>query len=410
MSDYKTIDQCRACSDHNLTPLFSLGSQYVSDFVGVGHIRTGNLCPIDVVLCNGCALVQLKHTAPQDFLYTRHYWYRSGVTRTMCLALADIAASAQGLVRLGTGDVVLDIGSNDGTLLRSYTEPVVRVGVEPADNLAQEGAAGIDQLIHAFWDFNVYYDQIGKLAKVVTAIGMFYDLDDPNQFIADIASALHKDGLFIAQLMTLRNTINKNDVGNFCHEHLEFYSYKSLSYLFEKHGLEIIDVQTNDVNGQSDRYYVRHRGGSLQPEYGAAERIANIKAREVLLDNPKLYTTFFQGLEYNKKRVHDFVEYVNRMDKMVWVYGASTKGNVILQYYGLDSTIIQGAAERSPSTCGKFTVGTGIPIYDEDTAREHADYFLILPYAFTHEFLEREKKWRDAGGKFIVPLPEMVIL
>ena len=257
---YTTIEACRLCASPSLLPLFSLGSQYVSGFVEPGRETQGEAVPIELVLCRNCTLAQLKHTAPQEILYSRYYWYRSGVTATMREALQDITKSIESLVDFQPDDVVLDIGSNDGTLLRSYTVPqITTVGVEPADNLVVSGREGISTLIHDFWNAKVYINRVGKRARVITAIGMFYDLEDPNQFIADVALSLDDNGLFVAQLMCATNMLRLGDVGNLAHEHLEFYTYESLRYLFGRHGMEIVDIEMNTVNGESYRLYVTNR-------------------------------------------------------------------------------------------------------------------------------------------------------
>ena len=421
---YTTRTTCRVCGSANLTPLFSLGEQYVSDFVERDKIHAGHRCPIDIELCRDCTLVQAKHTAPQDFLYSRFYWYRSGVTGTMRAALADVAQAAEQRVDLKAGDVVLDIGSNDGTLLRAYTRPgIVRVGVEPATNLAEEGRRGIDFLINDFWAYERYQKDMVmafgspmKQARVVTALGMFYDLEDPNQFVADIAKVLAPDGLFIAQLMCLRDMIALSDVGNLSHEHLEFYSYRSLEYLFGRHGLEIFDLETNSVNGQSTRLYVRHKGSPLIREGQSTEdvmramltvKVALAAERDHRLDEPQMFQLWMATLADRRNRCVEFVRREVAAGRQVWVYGSSTKGNVILQWAGLDRSLIQAAADRSPEKWGKFTIGTGIPIVsEEEFRRERPDYALVLPYAFLPEMIERERAWLLRGGKFIVPLPE----
>jgi hypothetical protein len=327
-------------------------------------------------------------------------------------ALRDVASDVESMVDLRSGDIVLDIGSNDGTLLRAYTvEGLNKVGVEPATNLAEEGRRGVDVFIPEFWSKEVYQEHCSQKAKVITALGMFYDLEDPNQFVADIAECLTDDGLFVAQLMCLRNMINLRDVGNFAHEHLEFYSFNSLVYLYRQHGLKIIDVETNDVNGQSYRIYATLSESLRKPKLGAAERIRSVIKSEEGLDTPEIHREFFDLLERNKRTVVTFIEDIVAEGKSVWVYGASTKGNVLLQYYGLDSRLISGAAERSPEKWGRVTVGTNIPIYSEKEAREeNPDYFLVLPYSFIDEFVEREAAYLAGGGHFIIPLPEMEII
>ena len=401
---------CRVCGSADLKFLFTLGDQYVSNFLDKGE-SPGQRVPIRLQLCNKCTLVQLQHTAPQEILYSRYYWYRSGVTQTMYNALRDITRQLEDRVDLKPSDVVLDIGSNDGTLLRSYEKACYKVGVEPAKNLAEEGAEGVDCFINDFWDADKYFYQVGAGAKVITAIGMFYDLEDPNKFIAGVADSLRRDGIFVAQLMCLKNMIDLHDVGNFAHEHLEYYSFASLQYLYEKHGLKIIDIETNDVNGRSYRIWARLKGGTINRPKGAERRIAEVQSEEEGLDQVSFYHNFFNQLQENRKKIRQFILDAVAEGKTVWVYGASTKGNVILQYYGLDSTVIKGASDRSPEKWGKFTVGTGIEIFSEAIAREaNPDYFLVLPYAFLDEFMIREKKWRDGGGKFIVPLPELRVV
>ena len=403
---------CRVCGGGDLVDLFSLGTQWVNDFVAREDAGKGMRCPLTLMLCGRCGLVQLRHTSPPDWMYKRFYWYRSGVTETMRAALGDIAEAVQRIAPLGAGDVVLDIGSNDGTLLRAYDTPgLVKVGIEPALNFAAIGAEGVDLFINDYWDYAAYAARLPRTAKAITAIGMFYDMEDPNQFIADIASALDQQGLFVAQLMCLQNMLNIRDLGNICHEHLEYYSYESLEFLFGAHGLEIVDAETNDVNGESFRFYCRHKGAGVPAPAGAAERLRRIREAEARYREPALYQAFFEELQRNRDRTVAFIRNEVSAGRKVWVYGASSKGNVILQFFGLNRTLIEGAAERSPEKYGKYTVGSMIPIHSEDEARRaNPDYFLVLPYAFVKEFIRREQAWLDRGGRFIIPLPEFRIV
>lgn len=258
----KPITECRVCGSSHLTALYSLGDLYISDFVKPEDVQNGIKSPLELMHCGHCALVQLRHTAPQELMYSGHYWYRSGTSSMMREALRDITKSAEELVDLQPDDVVLDIGSNDGTLLRSYERSCCKVGVEPASNMAQFYDDSV-YLTVDFWGADgVLEDHLqchGK-AKVITAIGMMYDLEEPQKFITDAAKALHHDGIFIAQLMCLRNMLNLADVGNICHEHLEYYSLQSLEWMLDEAGLEIFDIQTNAVNGESYRIYMCHKG------------------------------------------------------------------------------------------------------------------------------------------------------
>ncbi len=423
-STIEPIRYCRLCRSTNLVSLFSLGEQYVSDFVEKDKVYSGIKCPIELVLCQACTLVQQRYTAPSDFMYTRKYWYRSGTTQTMRDALKDVVVKSIELTGVGPGDVVLDIGANDGTLLATYElikRPMpLRVACEPAVNLQEECSKHCDVLLDGFWSESRYACGVGygvdsDKAKVITALGMLYDLEDPNQFVADIANVLHPEGVFIAQLMCLKNMLNICDVGNLCHEHLEFYSFKSLEYLLEKHGLSIFDMEKNSVNGESYRIYACHnnkyKSWQLRMTREGLARIDVYRREETDLDQPKYYHLFYQEMVRNKEEIYNFISKEVGKGKRVWVLGASTKGNALLQWWELNHLLIENAAERSPEKWGKYTVGTGIEIHPEKSFRwAEPDYAIILPYTFADEIMEREKEWHDRGGRFLIPLPRLRIV
>jgi hypothetical protein len=238
--------------------------------------------------------------------------------------------------------------------------------------------------------------KINKL-KLITAIGMFYDLENPSKFIADVSEVLDDDGIFIAQLMCLESMLKKNDLGNICHEHLEFYSYESLKYLFEKNGLKIFKIEENDINGGSYRIFCKK----------------NISKSIIYKEKTSLYAIkkFIKRVELNKKKCLDFFNKTVQNGQKVFIYGASTKGNTLLQYYGINSRLIEFAAERSPEKWGKYTIGSGVKIISENEARKlNPNYFFVMPYAFIKEFIKREQKWLKGGGKFILPYPDFKII
>jgi len=226
---------------------------------------------------------------------------------------------------------------------------------------------------------------------------MFYDLKDPNKFIRDAANSLSEDGIFVAQLMSLKSMIEKNDLGNICHEHIEFYSFSSIKYLFEKNGLEIFKISKNEINGGSYRFYCRKfKTGSIK-----------LPNENVL----KMMKNFVQRVIDNKNKTLRFIKAQHKAGKKIFLYGASTKGNTVLQYYGLNEKIIPYAAERSPFKWGKYTIGSGIKIISEKEAKKlKPDFFFVTPWGFIKEFINREKKWLNEGGKFIVPFPNMKVI
>jgi NDP-4-keto-2,6-dideoxyhexose 3-C-methyltransferase len=391
-----TRTSCRLCGSTRLKDVISIGEQYINDFPDTPAQKGRNgKCPLDVVMCEDCSLFQLRHTAPQELLYSRHYWYKSGINDTIKGDLRSIADSAAKFVGLKPDDVVLDIGANDGTMLSNLKGRAIRVGCEPATNLLDELRTNAEHVIGDFWTKENYAKLGIKKAKAITAIGMFYDMEDPNQFIRDAAQVLTPDGVFIAQLMTLKPMLDQNDIGNICHEHLEYYTYKSLKYLFERNDLEIFKVEENQINGGSYRLFARHlRTGSI--------------------DHPDDYTEadlhrFLGRLEDQRKLCVDYIKQAAADGRKVYIYGASTKGNVILQYYGLDNRHIKAAADRNPAKWGKYTL-TDIPIVSETEGRANADVFLVMPYGFIDEFVKREADWLDRGGEFVVPLPEFRVI
>ena len=397
----KKIKHCLLCKNKKLKKIFSLGNLFVSNFVVKSKIKKGIRAPLTLLHCENCSLIQLSHIAPQEIMYRRFYWYKSGITRTMRDGLKGIFKDSLKFVRLFKKDLVLDIGANDGTLLKNYRKKCLTLGCEPAKNLQKELKKNCHYRIENFWSFEQFYKISLKFdlpkPKIITAIGMFYDLEDPNSFIRDAALSLHDDGIFIAQLMCLKSMVAKNDIGNICHEHIEFYSLKSLKYLFERNGLEIFKIEENDINGGSFRIYCRkYSNGSIKLPY------ENVN---------KMMKTFVKRVKMNKKIMINFINKKNKAGKKIYLYGASTKGNTLLQYYGITSKLVPFAAERSPDKWKKYTIGTGIKIISEKKARIlNPDFFLVTPWAFVEEFKKREVKWRKMGGKFIVPFPKMKIV
>ena len=398
----RKIKHCLLCKNKKIKKIFSLGNLFVSNFVNKKNIKTGIKAPLNLLYCKNCSLIQLSHIAPQEIMYRRFYWYRSGVTKIMRLGLKNIFDDSLKHVKLNKKDVVLDIGANDGTLLSYYKrKKFITIGCEPAKNLQQNLQKKCHFLIKNFWDkkelYKVLLKHRLKKPKIITAIGMFYDLEEPNKFIRDAADCLDDKGIFIAQLMCLKSMIEKNDVGNICHEHIEFYSLKSLKFLFEKNGLEIFKIEENDINGGSYRIYCKKfKKGSI-----------NLRNENVL----KSMKDFARRVKINKKITTNFIDKKIKQGKKIYLYGASTKGNTVLQYYDLNQRKIPFGAERSPEKWNKYTIGTGIKIITEKMARKlNPDYFFVTPWGFIKEFIKRERKWLKKGGSFIVPFPKFKLI
>jgi len=412
----KTRKTCRVCGSSKFIPILSLGNQFVTNFVDdpKGDYPRG---PLELVLCNakdgGCGLLQLKHTVQRDVLYKK-YWYQSGISSTMVKALADITTAAKRIIKLSAGDIVVDIGANDGTLLRQYrVHGLVTVGFEPS-NLWELATEGNTKIINDYFNYGSFLKGLGeKKAKVITSIAMFYDLEDPTSFVEDIRKCLDANGVWIIQMNYLGLMLENNTFDNISHEHLEYYSLLSLSNLLERHYLEAFDVELNDVNGGSFRIYVKHKGAQVKGFLGSEERLRKQKKYEEKMgfDNLKVYDEFAKQIEKSKKELMTFLSKEVKAGKKVFIYGASTRGLVVLQYFGIDNKLIAGSADMNSDKWGKYIVGTGIPIMSvEEYRKQKPDYLLVLPYHFLEEIKEQEKDFLKNGGKMIVAIPHFKVI
>lgn len=410
---------CRI-SGEPLVELFTLGELHISDFID--QDAEPRLTPVELklMLAPKSGLVQLAHTADFDEMY-REYWYRSGTNATMRNELKEIAERATKLIRPTSGDVWLDIGCNDGTLLANVDPSVTRVGFDPALNtfLEAESKKHADTIVVDYFTAEKFKATGHKQAKVITSIAMFYDLEEPHAFVNDIYETLDDEGLWIIQMSYLPLMLKQLAFDNICHEHLEYYSLESLTYLLDQHDFSVVDCELNDINGGSFRIYIRKKSASASlfatsPYRDVAEmRVEGIRALEeqMNLKDPQTYLTFFEKIQELKNQTMEFILKVRAEGKTVCGYGASTKGNTLLQWYGLNNTHIDGIAERSEIKYGKKTAGSNIPIFSEDEARgKKPDYMLVLPWHFIHEFKIREADYLKNGGAFIVPCPKFEII
>jgi hypothetical protein len=374
--------------------------------------------PLELVRCDmtadqdACGLIQTRHTVPGSILY-RSYWYRSGVNRTMTENLHEIAREAEALVGLQAGDLVVDIGCNDGTLLDGYrTEQLEQLGFDPSDVARYAIEKGYD-VVRDFFSGRLLAERYpDQKAKVITSIAMFYDLEDPEAFARDVAARLAEDGVWVMELHYLPMMLERNAFDAIVHEHLEYYSLAVLERLFAAAGLEAIAASVNDVNGGSIRLMIGHSGQrDPLPEHHQALQDLRLHEFEMALDASAPYERFAAGSEAVRDDLAKLCRKLKADGKTIHVYGASTKGNTILQYAGLDHTVISHAADRNKDKWGSRTIRTEIPIVSEEESRAmEPDYYLILPWHFLDEFLEREAAFFERGGRFIVPLPEVRVI
>lgn len=414
---------CRVCGSTDLVPVMNLGDQCVAGAFAKpgGEPLEEKRYPLQLVRCSraadgdGCGLLQLAHTVSGDVLYSS-YWYRSGINRTMTENLHEIAAQAVDLVGgLESGDLVVDIGCNDGTLLDGYarfSDDVRYLGIDPSDVTRYAVAKGYD-VVNDFFSHEAlcgrYPDQ---KAKIITSIAMFYDLESPGRFVDDIAASLAEDGVWISEFSYMPTMLEMNSFDTICHEHLEYYSLAVIERLFERSGMAVLRVELNDVNGGSIRLFAGHKGGrELQPEHlQRLERMREHEA-EIGIDTPAPYEQFVRNSEKVRDDLIALLRDLKAQGKTIHVYGASTKGNTTLQFAGIDNTLIDCAADRNPDKWGSQTIGTHIPIVSEEESRaKKPDYYLVLPWHFLDEMIAREAEFFARGGQFIIPMPEVRLI
>ena len=413
-------DSCRICGSKNLTFILNLGDQYFANYSPKSNdvVPFEEKIPLELVRCDksidpkSCGLVQLRHTTPPNLMYDR-YFYRSGINQTMTNNLNEIAKQAISKIKLNPNDIVIDIGCNDGTLLQNYKElPVRSVGFDPAKNMVQFSKQTGATIITEFFSAEEFIKNYGdEKAKIITSIAMFYDLENPNKFVDDISKILHPDGLWILELSYLPLMLSQNAFDTIVHEHLEYYHLDALEFLLSKFDLKVVDIQLNDINGGSFRVVVQHKEKSIDNK--SLQHITELREKEknLNLSTNQPFNDFIIKVNAEKDKLVTFIKTEVSAGKTVHCYGASTKGNTLLQFYNLDKKLIQFIADRNPDKWGRRTIGTDISIISEEESHSmNPDYFLILPWHFIKEFKERETNYLKNGGKLLVPLPRFKVI
>ena len=415
--EIKEIETCRICGYPDLLPVLDLGIQALSGVFPSPAEPAPARAPLKLVKCNDaknpgtCGLLQLKHSVPPAELYSHSYGYRSGINRTMSQHLRSVATRVQQMVDLQDGDVVIDIGSNDATLLKCYPQTLRRIGIDPTgEQFRDYYSEGIELVCDYFSSANLVSVSPPRKAKVITSIAMFYDLEAPLDFVSDIQSILDAKGIWVLEQSYMPTMLRMNSFDTICHEHLEYYSLKQIDWMLRRRGLRILDVEFNEINGGSFRVYACHADATFESNRQGIDQVFTDEEGMTLhMEAP--YSEFRDRVLHIKQELHGLLTTQKATGKAIYVYGASTKGNVLLQFCGVDHTLITAAADRNPDKWGRRTPATDIPIVsEEDARRARPDYFLVLPWHFRAEFLQREADFRASGGKFIFPLPQVEVI
>ncbi len=366
---------------------------------------------VSLLICKVCKLIQLDRNFNPRYLYDTGYGYRTGINFTMTKHVKDVVIESVKLVKLKKNDAVLDIASNDGTLLNFYKKNTFTVGIDPLIKKYRSYYKNINYGIQDFFSFEaIRKKKIKKKFRVITALSMFYDLHDPNKFLQDIKKILDADGVFILEHADLLSIIKNCQFDTICHEHLEYYSSKIIIELMKKNDLRVFNIKSNSINGGSMRYFICHDYSRYKNNYKNINMIINEETR-LKLDQPKTFYNFFKLINNQKKKLVKLVNKIIKKKKIIHGYGASTKGNVLLQYFKISNKKIRYIADRNPQKFNLYTPGTKIKIVSEAFSRAcKPNYYLVLPWHFKKEIVSREKNTIKCGSKFIFPLPKMKII
>ncbi|MBN2019729.1 MAG: class I SAM-dependent methyltransferase [Sedimentisphaerales bacterium] len=410
---------CRVCGSMALTRVINLGDQHLQgSFVKPGkETPPMRKIPLSLVRCdptkdeNACGLLQMEHTVPPEVLYSS-YWYRSGTNTTMRNHLKGIVEEAVSILRKSGGSV-LDIGCNDGTLFGFYPKNYRKFGVDPSD-IAGEIDKQTATVVQDVFPSDELVTRLGEeKMDVITSIAMFYDLEDPVAFAQGIKSILAPEGIWIFEMSYMPLMLKMTSYDTICHEHLEFYSLAVIEYILKKSGMKIFNATLNDINGGSLRCFATHVTNYKYKNEQYHNNIRELHKSEfdLELDTDKPYKNFQDRVNVHRDELSALLKRLKDEGKKIHIYGASTKGNTILQWCDIDNRIIDYAAERSPEKYGARTLGTDIPIISEAESRKmNPDYYLVLPWHFKKEFIERERETLERGTRFIFPLPKIEII
>ena len=409
----KKIKVCRSCKKKNLKNLFSLGNIPLSGIFPEKNKKV-EIGKLTLVICEVCKLVQLDRNFSLKKLYGKNYGYRTGLNSSMVNHMMQKANDLKKFLNLKTKrNLILDIGSNDGTFLNFFNEKnQVRFAIDPTIKNFKKFYDKKIKTIDSFFSHESFIRKSKIKADLITSMSMLYDLLDPEKFIKDIYNSLNKDGVWHTEQSYLKTMITKNSFDTVCHEHLEYYTLTSLKYLFDKVGFKIIDIKLNDIDGGSIAITLAKKNSVKYKEITRKIKVMINDEKRSQLHKP---ITFIKFLEKIKKETKKFVLQLKKLKKskkLVLGYGASTKGNILLNYCKINNNLIKYIAEVNPLKFGKQTPGTKIDIISEKVAKKmNPDYFVVFPWHFKNFIIDKEKNYiKQKKVRFIFPLPKLTII
>lgn len=409
---YRKIDKCRICGNSHLERVLDLGEQMLTGVFPKERGAKITKGPLRLVKCVGgvevCGLLQLEHSYDLGEMYGDNYGYRSGLNAGMVAHLHGKIARLLEKIEIRVGDLVVDIGSNDSTTLQAYPSgSATLVGIDPTGAKFRQYYPPHIELIPDFFSASLLKERFpDRKAKVITSFSMFYDLEEPLRFMQEIREVLADDGVWVFEQSYMPTMLEMNAYDTVCHEHLEYYALRQIKWMADRVGLDIIDVELNDVNGGSFSVSVIKSKGKDRHSSRVSEMLA--KEEKLGLNGLAPYRAFAERVAHQKERLLEFIGKARREGKAVGALGASTKGNVVLQYCGLTDRDILGVGEVNPDKYGCFTPGTWIPIVPEDELFAlKPDYLLVLPWHY-RKFFKTSPKYSSLV--LVAPLPDVELL
>lgn len=412
MTTYRKLQACRMNGSDHLVPVLNLGVQALTGVFPRNDEEPVTRGPLELVWCPTSGLLQLAHSYEPNELYGDNYGYRSGLNQSMVEHLTDKVRWLEHLVQLRAGDVVLDIGSNDATTLKAYaTMGLQRIGIDPTGTKFASYYPQEIQMVPDFFSADAYRDVCRKPARIVTSIAMFYDLQSPVDFARQVATVLAEDGVWHFEQSYMPSMLRSNAYDTICHEHLEYYNLNVVRHILDAADMKLVDVVTNGVNGGSFAVTAARRTNTSLKSNDAVINWLLQQEELMGLGTTRPYREFEERVFRHRQDLTRLIHSLNADGKKILGYGASTKGNVLLQFCGLTAQDIPAVAEVNPDKFGCVTPGTHIPIISEAEARAaDPDYFLVLPWHFKSGIVKREREFLQGGGKMIFPFPEIEIV
>ena len=417
MTLYKEIGSCRICGNIELDLIFDLGEMALTGVFPKTKDENVPSGPLTLVKCresisdNFCGLVQLKQSYNPKLMYGQNYGYRSGLNDSMVSHLQNKVKKTLNLVTLNLDDIVVDIGSNDSTLLQAYSKNQKSlIGFDPTGEKFFKYYPSHITLIQDFFSAKAFKNKIGhKKAKIITSIAMFYDLEKPIEFVRDVHEILADDGIWVFEQSYMPSMLEVNAFDTICHEHLEYYRLKQIQWMMKKVGFKIIDIELNQSNGGSFSVTVAKSASSI-PESQDVTRLLLEEKKKGLSTN-KPYDEFRNRVFSFKSDIRKLLDKIHNQNGLILGYGASTKGNVLLQFADITSKDIPYIGEVNTDKFGCYTPGTRIPIISEEEARKmNPDYFFVFPWHFKDFILAKEKSNPKESTSLLFPLPLIEIL